>query len=105
LAGWLFLVEIILAIRATFHSGCICRRLPATLCFGSPGSDRRCATLFRSALGVSTKRLAANSRPLAAGGNEYRGGYWFSFRPYRNWGRNISHAAIADLCMGTHTPG
>ena len=98
-------MEIILAIRATFHSGRIRRRLPATVCFGSPSSDRRCAAFFRSAPGVSSKRPAANSPPLAAGGNWCRCRAWFSFGPNWNRRRNISHAANAVLSMGTHSPG
>jgi hypothetical protein len=92
------------------HSRCfpfrrIRLRLPATVCFGSPNFDRRCAAFFRRAPGVSPKRPTANDPPVASGGDQYRSRAWFSFRPNWNWRRNISHAAIAVLSMGTHPPG
>src|SRR5204862_7545224 len=99
----LFLVEIILAVRAAFDSGGIRRRLSSAVCLGSQNFDRSCAAFFRRAAGVSTERPTTNSPPLAAGGNWYRSGSWLSLRSNGNWRWDISHAATAVLLVGAHS--
>ena len=98
-------MEIILAIRAALRSSRIRRRLPSAICFRSPNFDRRCAAFFSRATRVSSKRPAASGSAVATRGNWRRSGPWISFRADGNGGRNISHAAIAVLPVGTHPSG
>ena len=69
LASRSFLVEIILAFCAAFHSGRVPWRLSSTVCFRFPNPDWRCPSFFGHAIGVSAERSAANSHSFTARGN------------------------------------
>ena len=98
-------MEIILAIRAAFDSGCVHRRLFAAICFGPEDFDRDCSDFFRCPARLSPERPATDIPSVAARCNKRWRRSRVSGRTNGNRRWNISDAAPAFLPVGPHSRG
>jgi len=96
-------VEVVLAIRASFHSSSVCRWLFAALCFSPKDSYRCCAVVLRSATIRSPQRSAANIPSVTTGRDKRGRRAGLPRRINWNWRRNFSHAGSAFLSVGSHS--
>ena len=98
-------MEIILAIRAAFDSGCVHWRLFAAICFGPEDFDRDCSDFFRCPPRLSPERSATDILSIAARCNKRWRRSRVSGRTDGNRRRNIFDAAPAFLPVGAHSTG